>query len=87
MTRIPQRQLRNDVSAVLRRAENGERFTITVDGRPVAQLGPLESRRAPASAEELRTLLETAPVDPGWADELRRQRDEDAAAADELWGS
>ena len=34
---IPQRELRNNVSEVLRRAEQGERFTITVAGRPVAE--------------------------------------------------
>jgi prevent-host-death family protein len=32
-TTIPQRELRNQAGAVLRRAERGERFTITVDGR------------------------------------------------------
>jgi antitoxin (DNA-binding transcriptional repressor) of toxin-antitoxin stability system len=30
---------------VLRRAEAGERIVVTVDGRPVAQLGPLEAHR------------------------------------------
>ena len=35
------RELRNQVSAVLRRAGAGERLLVTVDGRPVAQLGPL----------------------------------------------
>jgi prevent-host-death family protein len=30
MTTIPQRELRNNVSDVLRRAEQGERFTITI---------------------------------------------------------
>lgn len=38
---IPQRELRNNVSAVLREAEAGTWFTITVRGRPVARLGPL----------------------------------------------
>lgn len=38
---IPQRELRNNVSAVLREAEAGTWFTITVRGRPVATLGPL----------------------------------------------
>jgi prevent-host-death family protein len=36
---IPQKELRNNVAEVLRRAEAGEEFTITVAGRPVAQLG------------------------------------------------
>ncbi len=35
------RELRNQVAAALRRAEAGERLVVTVDGRPVAQLGPL----------------------------------------------
>src|SRR5213592_4960645 len=40
--RVGIRELRNDVAAVVRRAAAGERITVTVDGRPVAQLGPLE---------------------------------------------
>ncbi|TML60338.1 MAG: type II toxin-antitoxin system prevent-host-death family antitoxin [Actinobacteria bacterium] len=39
---IPQKELRNNVGEVLRRAEAGEEFTITVAGRPVAHLGPAE---------------------------------------------
>ena len=34
---IPQKELRNNVADVLRRAEAGEQFTITVAGRPVAE--------------------------------------------------
>jgi prevent-host-death family protein len=44
MTVIPQKELRNNVGEVLRRAEAGERFTITVSGRPVAELGPAARR-------------------------------------------
>jgi len=44
MTDIPARDLRNDVSAVLRRVERGERLRVTVSGRPVAQLLPLPTR-------------------------------------------
>lgn len=35
------RELRNQVAAVVRRAGRGERLLVTVDGRPVAQLGPI----------------------------------------------
>jgi prevent-host-death family protein len=42
MATVPQKELRNDVGAILRRAEAGERITVTVSGRPVAQLGPVE---------------------------------------------
>ena len=40
MPTIPQKELRNNVGDVLRRAEAGEEFTVTVAGRPVARLGP-----------------------------------------------
>ena len=40
MVTIPQKELRNNVGEVLRRAEAGEEFTVTVAGRPVARLGP-----------------------------------------------
>lgn len=45
MTSIPQKELRNHVGEVLRRAESGEQITITVSGRPVAELGPIRSRQ------------------------------------------
>lgn len=41
MSTIPLKELRNNVSDVLRRAEAGEEFTITVSGRPVARLVPI----------------------------------------------
>ncbi|NHN56578.1 type II toxin-antitoxin system prevent-host-death family antitoxin [Calidifontibacter sp. DB0510] len=45
MATIPQKQLRNDVSDVLRRVEAGETLTVTVAGRPVAELSPAQRRR------------------------------------------
>jgi prevent-host-death family protein len=78
---IPQRELRNNVSEVLRRAEQGERFTITVDGRPVAALGPLPQQRAVPSATRLAEIIADAPVDPRWTEELARMRAEERAAA------
>lgn len=36
------RHLRADVAATVRRAGAGERIVVTVGGRPVAQLGPLD---------------------------------------------
>lgn len=47
MDRVGVRELRNQVAAVVRRAGAGERIVITVDGAPVAQLGPLETEGAP----------------------------------------
>jgi prevent-host-death family protein len=38
MPTISEEELRNDSDEILRRAEAGERFTITVGGRPVAEI-------------------------------------------------
>ncbi len=43
MERLGVRELRNDLAAALRRAGAGERIVITVDGQPLAQLGPIEA--------------------------------------------
>jgi antitoxin (DNA-binding transcriptional repressor) of toxin-antitoxin stability system len=74
MERIAQRELRNQVSAVLRRAELGERFTVTVGGE----------RRA-AAPERLAAALAESPVDPDWGTELYRLRETDRAAARDPW--
>ena len=42
---IAQKELRNQVGEVLRRAEAGEILTVTVAGRPVAELGPVHRHR------------------------------------------
>jgi len=86
VVRIPQRELRNNVSDVLRRAEAGERFTITVDGRPVAELGPLARPHRLAPAAQLAQILADAPVDSGQAAELERLRGEDEESARDPWG-
>jgi prevent-host-death family protein len=41
LERVGIRELRNNVAAVVRRAGAGERIVVTVDGAPVAQLGPI----------------------------------------------
>jgi prevent-host-death family protein len=87
VTTIPQRELRNNVSDVLRRAEQGERFTITVAGRPVAELGPPAHASSGASFADLWRLLRETPVDADWADELKRMRDEDRVNSRDPWAS
>lgn len=62
MVTIPQKELRNNVGEVLRRAEAGEEFTITVSGRPVAQLGPMRARQWVPSAQLVD--LWASPPDP-----------------------
>ncbi|HET7386516.1 MAG TPA: type II toxin-antitoxin system prevent-host-death family antitoxin [Nocardioidaceae bacterium] len=78
MDTIPQKQLRNQVGEVLRRVEAGETFTVTVAGRPVAELAPARRRRwvsgrdlagvwhgpAPRSLESDLAHLDAALSDP-----------------------
>jgi prevent-host-death family protein len=61
MPTIPQKELRNNVGDVLRRAEAGEEFTITVAGRPVAQLGPARRRRWVSGPDIARVWETPAP--------------------------
>lgn len=85
MATIPQRELRNNVGEVLRRAEGGERLTVTVDGRPVAELGPLTAPRRLAAPSSLEDVLAEAPIDAGWADDLAGMREDERAATAEPW--
>lgn len=68
MATIPQKDLRNNVAAVLRRAEAGEELTITVSGRPVASLGPVRARRWVPSSQ-LAEIWQ-APADASLAADL-----------------
>jgi prevent-host-death family protein len=61
MPTIPQKELRNNVGEVLRRAEAGEEFTVTVAGRPVARLGPARPRQWVRGAELQRVWQTPAP--------------------------
>jgi prevent-host-death family protein len=60
---IPQRQLRNEIGRVLREAQEGQEFTITVRGEPVAHLGPRPvERRLNVDAKSVAAILAT-PID------------------------
>jgi len=61
MATVPQKELRNNVADVLRRAEAGERLTITVAGRPVAELGPTQRRQWVSGPELLSVWKTQAP--------------------------
>lgn len=70
--RIAQRELRNDVAAILRRVAEGESFTVTVRGEPVAELVPIRAPQRFVPRRQVVDILRTAPPDPGLLDELRR---------------
>lgn len=53
MDRIGVRELRNATASAVRRAGSGERIVITVDGHPVAQLGPIEPAGGAATLDDL----------------------------------
>ena len=69
-TTIPQKELRNNIGEVLRRAEAGEEFTVTVAGRPVARLGPARPRQW-VDGPALRGIWQT-PAPNTLADDLDR---------------
>ena len=70
MERIPQRDLRNDVSGVLRRVMAGERLRVTVAGRDAADLMPIEEPASWTSGVRARELIVGAQADPALASEL-----------------
>jgi prevent-host-death family protein len=61
---IPQRELRNNAGAILRAAQAGTTFTITVRGHAVAELGPVTGaeRRTDVDRHTVRRILAT-PLD------------------------
>ena len=59
MATIGIRELRTALAAMVRRAGGGERLVVTVDGHPVAQLGPID---APATAVSMADLVSLGHV-------------------------
>jgi prevent-host-death family protein len=64
------RELRNSISALLRRVEGGEQLTITVDRRPVAELVPLRRRRSVPAGDAV-SIAERYAADPELLSALR----------------
>lgn len=72
MSVVGLRELRQQASELVRRAEAGEEVTITVSGRPTARLVAV-APRAWRTYEELTDLF-NGPADPDW-DQDRDQVD------------
>lgn len=64
---IQQRELRNDVGAVLREVEAGATLRVTVRGKPVADLIPIPRRSDHFVPEEVRAIVQDTPLDSGFA--------------------
>jgi prevent-host-death family protein len=60
---IAQRQLRNDISRVLAAVSRGERFRVTVRGRPIAEIVPIPTRKTWVPRNDVLEMLRGAPVD------------------------
>lgn len=71
MDNISVRELRNNGGRVLQRVADGETLTVTMDGRPIAELRPLASRGI-AAAALLKRWRRLQPVD---AQQLRADLD------------
>lgn len=69
MRTIPHRELRNHSGEILRQAEAGQEFTITVDGRPVAVLGPVQ-RRQWVPREDFLKILRGQEPDPTFFEDI-----------------
>jgi prevent-host-death family protein len=71
VTDIPARELRNNVSGVLRRVESGQRLRVTVNGRPVAEIVPLSRRPRSMAWQAFMQGSDEWRADAGLAEELR----------------
>lgn len=74
MGKVGLRELRQDASELVRRAQAGEEITITVSGRPSARLipaTPIQWRRWVEFAE-----LFQGPADPSWSQDRELLDDE-----------
>lgn len=87
---IPQRELRNDITSILRAVEQeGTTFIITVRGKPVARLGPANEEPGPrrfVPVEDLQRMYDESPVDSeAWLKELHEMREWAAEETDDTW--
>jgi antitoxin (DNA-binding transcriptional repressor) of toxin-antitoxin stability system len=65
------RELRNATSGVIAELEKGERLTLTVNRRPVADIVPHVEQRDPwVPSSELRRVVAEAAADPALLDDL-----------------
>ena len=67
MREIPQRELRNNVSQVLREVAAGEPLLVTVRGRPVAELTPVRGDPGPrrfVPREDVQRAFRGIALDP-----------------------
>lgn len=73
MSTVASRDLRNHTADVLRQVAGGTHVTITVNGRPVAQISPIRSARTQfLSKADLIEIITRRQADPGLREDLAR---------------
>lgn len=66
MTTVASRDLRNHTADVLRQVAEGTSVTITVNGKPVAEISPVRSTRAQFMTKaDLLEIIASKQADPG----------------------
>ena len=70
MDEVASRELRNQTRALLDRVAAGESICITVHGRPVAELRPIDERPQWMSRERFIRDVVSHQADPGLLDDL-----------------
>jgi prevent-host-death family protein len=73
MTTVASRDLRNHTAEVLRQVSGGTRVTITVNGRPVAEISPIRAARPQfLTRADLIGVISTRQADAGLTGDLER---------------
>jgi len=70
MSEVAIRELRNHTRRVIERVEAGETITITVDGRPAAELSALRVRPRFVDRRRFLAMLDGNRADPDLRDDL-----------------
>ena len=72
MSTVASRDLRNHTAEVLRRVADGTKVTITVNGKPVAEIGPVRATRPQFFAKaDVVDIVSQHQADPGLARDLQ----------------
>lgn len=84
MSTVASRDLRNHTADVLKQVAGGTRVTVTVNGTPVAEIGPPPSTRRHFLSKAEFAELVRHQADPGLTDDLKRLAGETTADLDPL---
>lgn len=85
MTTVASRDLRNHTADVLRQVAEGTSVTITVNGKPVAEISPVRSTRAQFMTKaDLLEIIAFKQADPGLRRDLEALAGDTTDDLDEL---